>query len=67
MAVSGKVAGTKENLRLDLDVIGDQLDWEELRRIFGGGGKQRQQEKVGAESYSDDGRHDSLQNEPLRV
>jgi hypothetical protein len=51
MAVSGKVAGTTENLRLDLDVAGDQLDWEDLRRIFAGGGKQRQPEKVGAGSY----------------
>ena len=50
-AVSGKVAGTRENLRLDLDVTGDQLDWEELQRIFAGGGKQRQPEKVGAESF----------------
>jgi hypothetical protein len=51
LAVSGKIAGARENLRLDLDVSGEQLDWEDLRRIFAGGGKQRQQEKFGGVSF----------------
>ncbi len=52
LAVSGKIDGTRENLRLDLDVTGDQLDWEELRRDFASGDKQHQPEKVGAESFA---------------
>jgi AsmA-like C-terminal region len=52
LAVSGKIDGTRENLRLDLDVTGDQLDWEELRRNFASADKQQQPEKVGAESFA---------------
>ncbi|HEX6440024.1 MAG TPA: AsmA-like C-terminal domain-containing protein [Candidatus Binatia bacterium] len=51
LAVSGKIAGARENLRLDLDVSGEQLDWQDLQRIFAGGGKQRQPENFGGVSF----------------
>jgi hypothetical protein len=42
LTASGEVAGAKETLRINLDVTGDQLDWEQFQRSFGGEGKQRQ-------------------------
>jgi hypothetical protein len=51
IALSGKVTRGQELLRVDVDVTGDQLDWEELRRFFVSGDKQRQQETVGAVSF----------------
>jgi hypothetical protein len=51
LAVSGKIAGARENLRLDLDVTGEQLDWQDLRRIFEGRGEHRHQEKFGGVSF----------------
>ena len=35
LAISGKVAGEKEALRVDMDVTGDQLSWEDLNRSLG--------------------------------
>lgn len=35
LALSGKITGVKEFLRVDLDVTGDRLDWQELERSFG--------------------------------
>ncbi|MGH7795186.1 MAG: AsmA-like C-terminal domain-containing protein [Candidatus Binatia bacterium] len=53
LAVSGKVAGAKGILRVDLDVTGDRLDWEELQRSFGSGGEQRQSKNNGILSIPD--------------
>jgi hypothetical protein len=41
LAVSGKLAGEKEPLRVDLDVSADRLDWKELGGSFGGKDGQR--------------------------
>ena len=38
LAVSGNVVGETEALRVDLDVTGDRLDWNELSRSFGDDG-----------------------------
>jgi hypothetical protein len=50
LAVSGKVTGAKDILRVDVDVTGDQLDWDELQNSFGMERKQRQQENGGVMS-----------------
>jgi AsmA-like protein len=42
LAVSGKVAGDKEALRMDIDVSSNRLSWENLERFFGSKGKPRQ-------------------------
>jgi len=44
LAMSGKVTGAKDALRVDADVTADQLDGEELQRFFDSERKQRQQE-----------------------
>jgi len=44
-AVSGKVSGEKEALRVDMDVFADRLNWEELNRSLGGeSGQQKAKE-----------------------
>ena len=48
---AGKIATAQKLLRVDLDVAGDQLDWEEIRRFFVTKARQPQQEKVGAVSF----------------
>jgi hypothetical protein len=53
LALSGKVTGAKEFLQLDLDLIGDRLDWEEIQRLFGGENRQRRQKKAGVISVPD--------------
>ena len=53
LTVSGKVSGAKEILRVDLDVTGDQLDWGQFQRSFGGEGKPQQQKKGGVMSIPD--------------
>jgi AsmA-like protein len=50
LAVSGKITGAKDFLRLDLDVTGERLDWEELERWFG---RERRQKSSGAISIPD--------------
>jgi hypothetical protein len=45
LAISGKVAGEKEALRVDMDVTGDRLAWEDLNRSFGRDGAQREDKK----------------------
>jgi hypothetical protein len=40
LALSGAVTGTGDLLRVDMDVAGDQLDWEELQNSFGAASKQ---------------------------
>ncbi|HSK30174.1 MAG TPA: AsmA-like C-terminal region-containing protein, partial [Candidatus Limnocylindria bacterium] len=40
LALSGAVTGTEDLLRVDMDVAGDQLDWEELQNYFGAASKQ---------------------------
>jgi hypothetical protein len=44
LALSGAVHGTKDLLRVEMDVSGDQLDWEELRSSFVTKSKQGQKE-----------------------
>jgi hypothetical protein len=41
LKVSGQVAGENDALRLDMDVHGDRLDWEDLKQSLGGEGDQR--------------------------
>jgi hypothetical protein len=53
LAVSGKVTGAKDILQVDLDVTGDQLDWQELERSFGWEGKQWQSKNGGILSIPD--------------
>jgi hypothetical protein len=48
LTASGTVAGAGEILRVDLDVGSDQLDWDELQRMFGRNGKPPRQKKGGA-------------------
>ncbi|HEY7218475.1 MAG TPA: AsmA-like C-terminal domain-containing protein [Candidatus Binatia bacterium] len=50
LAVSGRVSGAKDILRVDADVTGDQVDWEELQGSFGGESKQPRQNKGGITS-----------------
>jgi hypothetical protein len=50
LAVSGKVTSANDVLRVDGDVTGDQLDWEELQHSFGMERTQRQEENVGVVS-----------------
>jgi hypothetical protein len=45
IAISGKVAGEKEALRVDMDVTGDRLAWEDLNRSFGSDGALREDKK----------------------
>jgi hypothetical protein len=47
LTASGKVGVAQEILRVDVDVTGDQLDWEELQRFFGGESKQWEQKGGG--------------------
>ncbi|HEU4342236.1 MAG TPA: AsmA-like C-terminal domain-containing protein [Candidatus Binatia bacterium] len=51
--VSGKVASAKEIVRVDFDVTGDQLDWEDLRLVFGAEGEKGRQKKAEAMSMPD--------------
>lgn len=53
LALSGKLTGVKEFLRLDLDVTGDRLDWEELERWFRSAGGLRPQKRSGGISIPD--------------
>ena len=53
LALSGKLTGAKEFLRLDLDVTGDRLDWEELERWFRSAGGLRPQKRSGGISIPD--------------
>ena len=53
LAVSGRVSGAKDSLRVDADVTGDQVDWEKLQRSFSGEGKQQRQNKGGVKSFPD--------------
>lgn len=53
LTLSGKVTSAKEILRVDLDVAGERLEWEDLQRSFGGEGKPRQQKKAGVLSMPD--------------
>ncbi|HTN70915.1 MAG TPA: AsmA-like C-terminal domain-containing protein, partial [Methylomirabilota bacterium] len=53
LTASGKITGAKEMLRVELDVTGDRLDWEQLQRSFGGESKQPQQKKAGVMSIPD--------------
>jgi len=41
LTVAGKVTAAKEAVRVDLDVSGDRLDWDELNRSFGSAGAQQ--------------------------
>jgi hypothetical protein len=41
VAVAGKIASGKEALRMDLDVSGDRLDWNEVEMLFGPGAVQQ--------------------------
>jgi len=43
LAVSGKVTGAKDALQVDLDMVSDQLDWEEFQRSFEASRKQQQE------------------------
>lgn len=47
LTASGEVSGTNERIGLNLDVTGDQLDWQQLERSFGGSVSQRQQNQIG--------------------
>jgi hypothetical protein len=40
LALSGTVTGTEQLLRVDMDVTGDQLNWDELQNSFGAESKQ---------------------------
>jgi hypothetical protein len=51
LAVSGRVSGAKDLLRVDADVTGDQVDWEALQGSFGGESKQPRQNKGGITSF----------------
>jgi hypothetical protein len=51
LAVSGRVSGVKDILRVDADIAGDQVDWEELQRSFGGESKRARQNKGGITSF----------------
>jgi hypothetical protein len=45
VTASGKVAGAGDLLRMDVDITGDRLDWDELERRLGGEGKPPQEKK----------------------
>lgn len=53
LAVSGRVTGGKEILQVALEVTGDQLDWEELKGVFGEEGPPERQRKAGGRSIPD--------------
>jgi hypothetical protein len=53
LAIAGEIAGAKETLRVDLDVTGDQFDWDELQRPFGRAGAPRPQGTGGVMSLPD--------------
>jgi hypothetical protein len=48
LTVSGKVISAKDVLRVDVDVIGDQLDWQELQQSFAVERKLRHEENGGS-------------------
>jgi hypothetical protein len=43
VTVSGKAIAAEEILRVDVDVTGDQLNWEDIHHSFSGHGKPREQ------------------------
>jgi hypothetical protein len=53
LRASGKVAGAGDLLRLDLDITGDGLDWDDLERRLGGAGKPPQTKKDEVLSFPD--------------
>jgi hypothetical protein len=53
LTLAGKLTGAKEVLRLDLDVTGDQLHWEELERWLGSEGAPGRQKRSGGISIPD--------------
>ena len=53
LAVSGKITPGKRALQLDLDVKGDQVDWQELQESFGGEATQPKQNRTDTKSFPD--------------
>jgi hypothetical protein len=50
LTASGEVSGANERIGLNLDVTGDQLDWQQLERSFGSVSSQRQRNEIGGPS-----------------
>ena len=53
LAASGKITPGKRALQLDLDVKGDQVDWQELQESFGGEAMQPKQNRTDTKSFPD--------------
>src|SRR5690242_9024034 len=53
LAVSGKITPGKRALQMDLDVKGDQVDWQELQESFGDEATQPKQNRTDTKSFPD--------------